>query len=136
MQENGRPAVEVTADLQNRRLISRFSGFIKEGDALEAKRLYLEGLESFGGKAYTALTYFDELRILAPEAVEVFTSMVAAAGEHHCLRSARIIRSDQTTARMQLERIDNEMKNYESNFFHTEEEALRYLNEAERAAAK
>ena len=131
MQQSGRSRVEVTADPKTRRLISRFSGFIKEEDALEAKRLYMKGIESFNGEAYTALTYFNELRILAPEAVDVFASMVEAAGEHQCLRSARVIGPNQSTARMQLQRIDNETKNYESNFFETEDEALRYLSEVE-----
>lgn len=131
MPDIDRPQVEITADVKRRRLISRFSGFIKLEQALEAKRLYAEGLKKLDGKPYTALTYFDELRILAPEAVEVFVSIVQEAGNHQCLRSARVIRPDQSITRMQLDRIDSETKTYDARFFHDENEAISFLREAE-----
>ncbi len=131
MGERAQSMVEVTADLEKRVLVSRFSGFIKLEDAMKAKKLYAESVSKFNGQPYTALTYFNELKILAPEAVDVFASMVEEASNHRCLRSARVIDEKQTIARMQLERIDSETKNYDARFFHSEADALRYLQETE-----
>ncbi len=131
MAVNDTGLVEVDVDLGRRRLTSRFSGFIKLDDALKAQRLYAEGLKRLNGRGYTALTYFSDLRVLSPEAAHVFEDMVKDAGQHNCVRAARVMKNVKSVAKMQLDRLESNESVYESRFFDNEHDAIRYLSERE-----
>jgi hypothetical protein len=131
MLENEAPRVEISADLARQRVTLRFVGFIKLGHAIDGKKLYREAIAKLNGKPYTALTYLHQLRIMDPEAVEVIKSMVADAGRHRCVRSARVVGATQWTVKMQFKRIDNQLNNYQSEFFTDEDQAIRFLDQAD-----
>jgi hypothetical protein len=127
-------SVEVSADVVKQRVTLRFIGFIQAEHAGEGRRLYLEAIDQLRGKPYTALTYLHELRIMTPEAFEIIASMVDDAGKHQCVRSARVVGEKQWTVKMQFQRIDSRLNNYDTEFFTSEREAIQYLDEYARSA--